>query len=261
MIVTVTETIAQIEMNGLSAKIGPVEMIDQHAKIGRVVKTEVAVKSVAGVMIVKIAETKVDGKTVLVTMIVEAVITVVATNTEITTGIALNARIPTSPSAQNVIAVVSLKAREEAVDAMTEEVGKTVHVATIVEAVIIVVTNTVITTGIALNARTPTLPFAQNVIVVGSPKAKEEAEVAAIIAEIIPVAVKAGAVKAGAVIVEINTATMIGIAPSVKTLISVSVLNAIAVVNPRAKAARIATAMVKMIAEEERVAHAVMLGL
>jgi hypothetical protein len=95
---------------------------------------------------------------------------------------------------------------------------------------------------------------------VASLKVRVEAEGAAIIAEIILVAVKAGAVKAGAVIVEINTVTMIGIALSVKTRILVSVLNVIGVANPKAKVARIATAVVKVIAEEERVVHAVMLG-
>jgi len=193
---TVTETIDQVGMTGLSVKIGLKEKIDQHVKIDRVVKTEVAAnneENVAEGITVKLVETGVGGKTVLVTMIVEAVITVV-TNMGITTGIALNVRIPTSPSAQNAIAVASLKVRVEAEDA-------------------------------------------------------------AMIAEIIPVAVKAGAV-----IVEINTVTMIGIALSVKTRILVSVLNVIGVANPKAKVARIATAVVKVIAEEERVVHAVMLS-
>ena len=137
----------------------------------------------------------------------------------------------------------------------TEVDGKTVHAATTEEVGIIEGTSTAITTGIVLNARIPTSPSVQNAIAVASLKVGVEAEGAAMIAEIIPVAGKAGAV-----IVEINTVTMIGIALSVKTRILVSVLNVIGVANPKAKVARIATAVVKVIAEEERVVHAVMLS-
>ena len=199
----VTETIDQVGMTGLSVKIGLKEKIDQHAKIDHVVKTEVAVSNAenAGVVNVKIVEKEEDGKTVLVTMTVEVVITVV-TNMEITTGIALNVRIPTSPSEQNVI-------------------------------------------------------------VAANQKAKEEVENAAIIAGIIPVAVTLVVatpvvVIAVAEIIELNTVTMIGIAQSVKTRISVSVLNAIAVANPKDKVNRNAVVVVKVTPGVERVTHAVM---
>jgi hypothetical protein len=191
MIDVVAETIDQVAMTDLSAKIDLkvkidlVVMTDLFVKIGLVVKTEVAVNN---------AETEEDGKTVLVAMIVEVVITVV-TNMEITTGIALNARIPTSPSAQNVIAVANLKVKEEAEDAV-------------------------------------------------------------MIAEIIPVAVKTIVAIAEAMIVEINMATMIGTAQNVKTRILVSALNVIAVANPKDKAARITAAVAKVMVEEEIVVHA-----
>jgi hypothetical protein len=250
MIDVVAETIDQVAMTDLSAKIDLkvkidlVVMTDLFVKIGLVVKTEVAVNN---------AETEEDGKTVLVAMIVEVVITVV-TNMEITTGIALNARIPTSPSAQNVIAVVNLKVKEEAEGAVM--IAKIIPVAVKVVAEIIVAISTVITTGIALNARIPTSPSAQNVIAVANLKVKEEAEDAVMIAEIIPVAVKTIVAIAEAMIVEINMATMIGTAQNVKTRILVSALNVIAVANPKDKAARITAAVAKVMVEEEIVVHA-----
>ncbi len=261
---TVTETIDQVEMKGPSAKIDHHEKIDPHEKIDHVVKTEVAVSNAVNAVVVnvKIVEKEGDGKTVLVTMTVEVVITVV-TNMEITTGIVLNVRIPTSPSEQNVIAVVSLKAREEAEGAAI--IAEIIPVVVKAVVVIIVATSTEITTGIALNVRIPTSPSAQNAIAVANRRVKEEAEIVVMVDEIIHVAVMTEAVMTEAVmteavIVEINTVTMIGIAPSVKTRISVSVLNVIAVANPKAKVARIATTVLKVIAEEEREPHAVILG-
>jgi hypothetical protein len=187
MIVTVAETTDKVGMTGLNARIGLVERIDQDAKIGHVVKTEV------GVMTIKVAEIAVD--------------------------------------------------------------GKTVHVATIEEVGTTVATNTAITTGIVLNARTPTSLSVQNAIAVASQKTEEEAASAAMIAEIIPVAVIAVTA-----IVDPNTVTMIGIAPNAKTQISVSVLNAIAVANPKAKVVRNAALVISEKAEEERVAHVVIVG-
>ena len=249
---TVTETIDQVGMTGLSAKIDLKEKIAQHAK------TEVDENNAAEI-IAKHVETKVDGKTVHVAMIAEAAVT----NTVMVTGIVLNAKTPTSPSAQNVIAVASLKVREEGVSAMTEAIGKTVHVATIEEVKIVVVTSMVITTGIVLSARIPTSPSAQNAIVAANQRAKGEVENAAIIAGIIPVAVTLVVatpvvVIAVAEIIELNTVTMIGIAQSVKTRISVSVLNAIAVANPKDKVNRNAVVVVKVTPGVERVTHAVM---
>ena len=208
------------------------------------------------------AMTEAIGKTVHVATI-EEVEMIAATSTVMVTGIVVNARIQTSPSVQNVIAVASLKAREEGVSAMTEAIGKTVHVATIEEVKIVVATSMVITTGIVLSARIPTSPSEQNVIVAANQRAKEEVENAAIIAGIIPVAVTLVVatpvvVIAVAEIIELNTVTMIGIAQSVKTRISVSVLNAIAVANPKDKVNRNAVVVVKVTPGVERVTHAVM---
>ena len=245
---TVTEKIDRVERAGLNVK------IDLKEKIDHVEKTEVVVSNAENVVVVnaKIVEKEEDGKTVLVTMTVEAVITMV-TNMEITTGIVLNVRIPTSPSEQNVIAVVSLKARVEAED--EKMITEIIHVVVKAMAVIIVATSMEITTGIVLNAKIQTLPSVQNAIAAVNLRVKEEAEAAVMVDEIIHVAVMTEAV-----IVEINMVTMIGIAPSVKTQILVSVLNVIAVANPKAKVAQIATAVFKVIAEEGRGAHVVIIS-
>ena len=194
------------------------------------------VKTDLDVMIVNLEEIEADVKTVLETVTAA----VVGINTEIMTGIVLNVITQTLLSAPNVIVVESQEAKVE--EEGVEMIVKIFHGVEIT-----VVISTEIMTGIVLNVITRTSLSAPNVIVVENLEEEEDLEAAVMAVEIIP-----AAEIVVAVIVGTNILTMIGIAPNVRTLTSVSAPNVIAVESLKDKLVQIVLAVEKMISKVEK---------